>query len=72
MNIKGSQIPTPSGAQTMTIINEYGLYSLVLSSKLPIVYQNELMLLRQRNVCGMGVKVCKNLQTLKIQPLVMW
>lgn len=26
---------TPSGAQTMTIINESGLYSLILSSKLP-------------------------------------
>lgn len=33
---KGSQIPTPSrGKQTMTIINESGMYSLVLSSKLP-------------------------------------
>lgn len=32
---RGSQIPTPSGAQTMTIINESGLYSLILSSKLP-------------------------------------
>lgn len=31
----GSQIPTPSGEQEMTIINESGLYSLVLSSKLP-------------------------------------
>ena len=31
----GSQITTPSGIQTMTIINESGLYSLVLSSKLP-------------------------------------
>lgn len=31
----GSQIATPSGVQQMTIINESGLYSLVLSSKLP-------------------------------------
>ena len=31
----GSQITTPSGMQTMTVINESGLYSLVLSSKLP-------------------------------------
>ena len=31
----GSQITTPSGIQTMTVINESGLYSLVLSSKLP-------------------------------------
>lgn len=31
----GSQITTPSGTQEMTIINESGLYSLVLSSKLP-------------------------------------
>lgn len=31
---KGSRITTPSGEQTMTIINESGLYSLVLSSKL--------------------------------------
>lgn len=30
-----SQITTPSGAQTMTVINESGLYSLILSSKLP-------------------------------------
>lgn len=30
-----SKIDTPSGTQTMTIINESGLYSLVLSSKLP-------------------------------------
>ena len=29
-----SQIATPSGVQTMTIINESGLYSLILSSKL--------------------------------------
>ena len=29
------QITTPSGRQTMTIINESGLYSLILSSKLP-------------------------------------
>lgn len=31
----GWQITTPSGEQEMTIINESGLYSLVLSSKLP-------------------------------------
>lgn len=31
----GWQITTPGGAQEMTIINESGLYSLVLSSKLP-------------------------------------
>lgn len=31
----GWQITTPSGTQEMTIINESGLYSLVLSSKLP-------------------------------------
>lgn len=30
-----SKIDTPSGAQQMTIINESGLYSLILSSKLP-------------------------------------
>ena len=30
-----SKIDTPSGTQTMTVINESGLYSLVLSSKLP-------------------------------------
>lgn len=32
---RGSRIPTPSGEQEMTIINESGLYYLVLSSKLP-------------------------------------
>lgn len=32
---RGSRITTPSGEQTMTIINESGVYSLVLSSKLP-------------------------------------
>ena len=33
---RGSQIATPlGGTQTMTIINESGLYSLILSSKLP-------------------------------------
>ncbi len=32
---RGSRITTPSGVQEMTIINESGLYSLVLSSKLP-------------------------------------
>lgn len=32
---RGSRIATPSGTQEMTIINESGLYSLVLSSKLP-------------------------------------
>lgn len=31
----GCQIATPSGNQNMTVINESGLYSLVLSSKLP-------------------------------------
>lgn len=31
----GWQITTPSGTQEMTVINESGLYSLVLSSKLP-------------------------------------
>ena len=30
-----SKMETPSGAQNMTIINESGLYSLILSSKLP-------------------------------------
>lgn len=30
-----SQIVTPSGTQAMTVINESGLYSLILSSKLP-------------------------------------
>ena len=30
-----SQIATPSGVQTMTVINESGLYSLILSSNLP-------------------------------------
>ena len=37
--IRGSQIPTPSGSQTMTLINESGLYSLILSSKLPTAKQ---------------------------------
>lgn len=32
---RASRIATPSGEQEMTIINESGLYSLVLSSKLP-------------------------------------
>lgn len=32
---RGSRITTPFGEQEMTIINESGLYSLVLSSKLP-------------------------------------
>lgn len=32
---RGWQITTPGGIQEMTIINESGLYSLVLSSKLP-------------------------------------
>lgn len=31
----GSRFPTPSGVQEMTVINESGLYSLVLGSKLP-------------------------------------
>lgn len=30
-----SKLETPSGAQQMTIINESGLYSLILSSQLP-------------------------------------
>ena len=30
-----SKMETPSGKQEMTIINESGLYSLILSSKLP-------------------------------------
>ena len=34
-----SQIATPSGEQTMTVINESGLYSLILSSKLPTARQ---------------------------------
>lgn len=34
-----SKIDTPSGTQDMTIINESGLYSLVLSSKLPSAKQ---------------------------------
>lgn len=32
---RGYQISTPSGTQTMTVINESGLYSLILSSKMP-------------------------------------
>ncbi len=32
---RGWQITTPGGTQEMTIINESGLYSLILSSKLP-------------------------------------
>ena len=32
---RGSRFPTPSGTQEMTVINESGLYALVLSSKLP-------------------------------------
>lgn len=32
---RGSRFTTPSGEQEMTIINESGLYSLVMSSKLP-------------------------------------
>lgn len=31
---RGSQITTPSGEQTMTIINESGLYALIFGSKL--------------------------------------
>ena len=31
---RGSRFPTPSGEQNMTIVNESGLYSLILSSKL--------------------------------------
>ena len=34
-----SKMETPSGLQTMTIINESGLYSLILSSKLPTAKQ---------------------------------
>lgn len=37
---RGSRIATPSGEQEMTIINESGLYSLVLSSKLSVVGDN--------------------------------
>ena len=36
---RGSRFPTPSGEQELTIINESGLYSLVLSSKLPTAKQ---------------------------------
>lgn len=32
---RGYQIDTPSGKQAMTLINESGLYSLILTSKLP-------------------------------------
>lgn len=32
---RASEFPTPSGTQEMTIINESGLYSLIMSSKLP-------------------------------------
>jgi prophage antirepressor-like protein len=32
---RGARIVTPGGKQTMTVINESGLYSLILSSKLP-------------------------------------
>ena len=32
---RGSRFPTPSGEQEFVIINESGLYSLILSSKLP-------------------------------------
>ncbi len=32
---RGSQITTPSGVQTMTVINESGLYSLIFNSNLP-------------------------------------
>ena len=35
----GWQITTPSGTQGMTIINESGVYSLILSSKLPTAKQ---------------------------------
>lgn len=35
----GSRITTPSGEQEMTIINESGLYSLVMGSKLPTAKQ---------------------------------
>ena len=36
---RGWRITTPSGEQNMTIINESGVYSLVLSSKLPTAKQ---------------------------------
>lgn len=36
---RGSRFTTPSGPQEMTIINESGLYSLILSSKLPAAKQ---------------------------------
>lgn len=36
---RGSRFPTPCGEQELTIINESGLYSLVLSSKLPTAKQ---------------------------------
>lgn len=39
-----SQIATPSGIQEMTIINESGLYSLILSSKLPGASQEVAMM----------------------------
>lgn len=32
---RGSEIATPGGNQTLTFVNESGLYSLILSSKLP-------------------------------------
>ena len=34
-----AKMATPSGAQEMTIINESGLYSLILASKLVIIQQ---------------------------------
>lgn len=40
----GGDLPPPGGKQKIIVINEFGLHSLVLSSKLPIVYQNELIM----------------------------
>ena len=42
-------MPTPGGLQTTTFINESGLYSLILSSKLPKA-REVLEVLRGRNV----------------------
>lgn len=36
---RGYQISTPSGTQEMTVINESGLYSLILSSKMPQAHE---------------------------------
>lgn len=40
----GGDLPPPGGKQKIIVINEFGLHSLVLSSKFPIVYQNELIM----------------------------